>query len=127
MEVGKWSFLHQVQGPITRVCLTQMRRLIPLNDSTYQDLYLEICSCKTWCQNFEILQSPKTVNLILTVMNQFLAVKFSENNFQNWFFFSKKFIIRKSLNEKIEKKIEKDFQKKRWKILLKSFWKEIYE
>ena len=44
MAVGIWLFLRHLQRPITRVCLTQMKHFIPLNDSTHQDLWREINS-----------------------------------------------------------------------------------
>ena len=42
MAVGIWLFLRQLQRPITRMCLTQMKYFIPLNDSTHQDLWRQI-------------------------------------------------------------------------------------
>ena len=42
MAVGIWLFLGQLQRPITRMCLTQMKYFIPLNDSSHQDLWRQI-------------------------------------------------------------------------------------
>ena len=42
MALGIWLFLRQLQRPITRICLTQMKNSMPLNDSTHQDIWREI-------------------------------------------------------------------------------------
>ena len=38
MAVGIWLFFGQLQRPITRISLTKNKYLMPLNDSTHQDL-----------------------------------------------------------------------------------------
>ena len=42
MAVGIWLFFGQLQRLITRMCSTQTKLLIPLNDSTHQHLFTEI-------------------------------------------------------------------------------------
>ena len=39
MAVRIWSFFGQLQWPITRICITQTKHLIPLIDSTHQGLW----------------------------------------------------------------------------------------
>ena len=58
---------------------TQMKNVIPRNDSTHQDLWQEIQSYKIWCQIKEILLFQKNVYLIPTDMNQFWRLDFHNN------------------------------------------------
>ena len=46
MAISIWLFLHKFQGPVTRVCITQIKHLILLNDNTQQDFLTEIQSDK---------------------------------------------------------------------------------
>ena len=50
MAVWIWSFFGELHRLITRICITQMKHLLRLNDSTLQDLWSEIQSEKIWCQ-----------------------------------------------------------------------------
>ena len=42
MAVGVWLFFGQLQMPMTRMCSTQTKHLIPLNDIAHQELWTEI-------------------------------------------------------------------------------------
>ena len=41
IAVRIWLFFDQLQRPITRMCCTQTKHLVPLNDSTRQDRWKE--------------------------------------------------------------------------------------
>ena len=100
MAVRILLFYDQFQKLITQICATQKKHLMPLKDSTHQDLWPEIYGGKIWRQNFETwIFQKRSISSHLTWINLWRS-NFTNTIFKNQFF------------PRSSKKISKFFSKK---------------
>ena len=120
MAVWIWSVLGQLHRPITWIYITQKPHLITSNDSTHQDLWLEIkweknlmsdlgdiaisknCQCyPNWHESiFEDWIFWKKFKNPLFPKSKKIKKKFLKKIFQKTFFFRKNFFKKKIMNGK---------------------------
>ena len=87
------SVFGQLHRPKTRMCITRMKYIIPLNYCTHQDLWSEIQSEKVDVRLRRYCNFKKLSILSQPTWNHFWIFDFLKNNFQKSIF-SKNFKIR---------------------------------